>query len=92
VTEDVNTIVEAVKKLYGIDDERFSTQGHERVISEARSLAAWAGQADLTGQKYLSSLDKFSEMVYTEPSLNTVFGISVVNIVPSYCIEKDISP
>lgn len=39
---DVHAVVEAVKKLYGIGDERLSTPGQERVASEARSLAAWA--------------------------------------------------
>jgi REP element-mobilizing transposase RayT len=39
---DVNTVVAAVKKLYGIADGRLSARGQERVASEARGLAAWA--------------------------------------------------
>lgn len=39
---DVNAVVAAVKKIYGINDESLSSQGRIRLISEARGLAAWA--------------------------------------------------
>jgi putative transposase len=39
---DVNAVVSAVKKLYGMDDDRLKAKGQERTASEARSLAAWA--------------------------------------------------
>jgi REP element-mobilizing transposase RayT len=39
---DMETIIEAVKRLYGVDEERLRAQGQERIASEARGLAAWA--------------------------------------------------
>lgn len=63
---DVNTVVEAVKKLYGIDDERLRAQGQERAISEARSLAAWA-TLELSGGK----LTELAVRVGRDPSTLT---------------------
>lgn len=39
---DVNAVVSAVKKMYGINDDSLRTQGRMQMISEARGLAAWA--------------------------------------------------
>lgn len=39
---DTDTIIEAVTRLCGVDEERLSAQGQEHTASEARSLAAWA--------------------------------------------------
>jgi putative transposase len=39
---DVNAVVAAVKKMYGISDESLGSQGRLRMVSEARGLAAWA--------------------------------------------------
>ena len=47
---DVNAVVEAVKKIYEIDNERLRALGQERVASEARSVAAWA-TLELSGGK-----------------------------------------
>ena len=63
---DVNTVVEAVKKLYGVDDERLRAQGQERSISEARSLAAWA-TLELSGGK----LTELAVRVGRDPSTLT---------------------
>lgn len=63
---DVNAVVEAVKKLYGIGDERLRTQGQERAASEARSLAAWA-TLELSGGK----LTELARQVGRDPSTLT---------------------
>jgi hypothetical protein len=39
---DMDTIIEAVKRLCGVDGERLYAQGQEHAASEGRSLAAWA--------------------------------------------------
>ncbi len=39
---DMDTIIEAVKRLCGVDEERLCAQGQEHMASEARGLAAWA--------------------------------------------------
>jgi REP element-mobilizing transposase RayT len=39
---DVNAVVAAVKRLYGLSDYRLGSRGREREICEARGLAAWA--------------------------------------------------
>ncbi len=38
----VNAVIAAVEKLYDITDDSLSARGRNRLISEARSLAAWA--------------------------------------------------
>lgn len=38
----VSEVVAVVKKIYGISDDQLMSQGRERVICEARALAAWA--------------------------------------------------
>lgn len=38
----VNEVVSVVKKMYGISDDQFKSQGRKRVTCEARGLAAWA--------------------------------------------------
>lgn len=61
---DVNTIVESVKKLYGIGDEHLKTQGQERVASEARSIAAWA-TLELSGGKLTELVRLFGRIPST---------------------------
>ncbi|ABK98975.1 REP-associated tyrosine transposase [Pelobacter propionicus] len=39
---DMDTIIEAVKRLCGVNEKRLYAQGQEHTASEARSLAAWA--------------------------------------------------
>lgn len=63
---DVNAVVEAVKKLCGIGDERLRTQRQERAASEARSLAAWA-TLELSGGK----LTELARHVGRDPSTLT---------------------
>ena len=63
---DVNAVVEAVKKLYEINEERLRAPGQERTASEARSLAAWA-TLELSGGK----LTELSRHVGRDPSTLT---------------------
>ncbi|HAD05321.1 MAG TPA: transposase [Desulfuromonas sp.] len=63
---DVNAVVAAVKRLYGIPDERLRAQGRERVASEARGLAAWA-TLELSGGK----LTELARYVGRDPSTLT---------------------
>ena len=39
---DVNAVVAAVKKIYGLSDEHLRSRGRQRESCEARGLAAWA--------------------------------------------------
>ena len=63
---DVNAVIAAVKRLYGIPDDRLRMQGRDRVSSEARGLAAWA-TLELSGGK----LTELSRYVERDPSTLT---------------------
>ena len=63
---DVNAVVEAVKRLYVIPDERLRAQGREQVTSEARGLAAWA-TLELSSGK----LTELAPLVGRDPSTLT---------------------
>jgi putative transposase len=63
---DVNAIIEAVKRLYDLPDDRLSAHGRERVTSEARGLAAWA-TLELSGGK----LTELARHVGRDPSTLT---------------------
>jgi putative transposase len=63
---DVNDVVAAVKRLYGINDDRLGAQGRERTISEARGLAAWA-TLELSGGK----LTELAKQLGRDPSTLT---------------------
>jgi putative transposase len=63
---DVNAVVAAVKKLYEITDDRLRAQSRERVLSEARGLAAWA-TLELSGGK----LTELARKLGREPSTLT---------------------
>jgi putative transposase len=63
---DVNTVVAAVKRLYGFSDDRLRAQGRERIASEARGIAAWA-TLELSGGK----LTELAKHVGRDPSTLT---------------------
>lgn len=66
IKPDVNAVVAAVKKLYGIADDRLRAQGQDRVASEARGLAAWATQELSSGK-----LTELARQVGRDPSTLT---------------------
>ncbi len=63
---DVKAVVEAVMKIYEIDNQRLRAPGQERVASEARSVAAWATLEFSTGK-----LTELAKHVGREPSTLT---------------------
>lgn len=63
---DVNAVLAAVKKIYGITNDRLSARGQERLASEARGLAAWA-TLELSSGK----LTELAKQVGRDPSTLT---------------------
>ena len=63
---DVNDVVAAVKRLYGINDNRLGAQGRERTISEARGLASWA-----TLELSVGKLTELAKLLGRDPSTLT---------------------
>lgn len=63
---DVNAVIAAVEKIYDITDGRLRAQNRERVLSEARGLAAWA-TLELSGGK----LTELARKLGREPSTLT---------------------
>jgi REP element-mobilizing transposase RayT len=59
----MDTIIAAVKRLCGVDEERLCAQGQEHTSSEARSIAAWA-----TLELGSGTLAELAHWLHREPS------------------------
>jgi len=63
---DVNAVITAVARLYEITDDCLRTQSRERLLAEARGVAAWA-TLELSGGK----LTELARKLKREPSTLT---------------------
>ena len=46
---DLDAVIAAVRKMYGLADEELVSRGQTRLVAEARSMAAWAAQEFSSG-------------------------------------------
>ena len=46
---DLDTVIAAVRKMYGLEEEELASHGQTRLVAEARSMAAWAVQEFSSG-------------------------------------------